>query len=150
MYGFTESFGTGTVVVKGGQFGVLRRYEDALTKKGQLASQETRKANVEVHAGGTYALIAGHDVNIGTLRFHAGSRITVNLDEPTLRRILNDNASISVTLRADTLAGVRHAVLALQDEALTASSKVDGKQLTVTLRRKNSSTAASLATQRKS
>ncbi len=150
LYGFTESFGTGTVVVKGGQFGVLRRYEDALTKKGQLASQETRKANVEVHAGGTYALIAGHDVNIGTLRFHAGSRITVNLDEPTLRRILNDNASISVTLRADTLAGVRHAVLALQDEALTASSKVDGKQLTVTLRRKNSSTAASLATQRKS
>ncbi len=136
LHGFTESFGTGTVLIKGGQFGILTHYEDTLTRKGQLASQETRKANVEVQAGGTYALIAGHAANVGKLSFQPGSKLTVNLDEPTLRRILDDDARISVTLTADTLAGVHHAALALPDASLTASSKVDGKRLTITLRRK--------------
>ncbi|MGL4668894.1 MAG: S8 family serine peptidase [Saezia sp.] len=90
VYGFTESFGTGTVSVNGGQFGVISSYNDAFTQKGSLTSTEVRKANIEVNNGGTYVIVANNNVNVDALTFKDGSSITVGVVGSDGLSVLND------------------------------------------------------------
>ncbi|NHW59553.1 hypothetical protein HA378_30790, partial [Escherichia coli] len=59
LYGFTESFGTEAVNVNGGKLSVIDRYNDTFTQQGQLASNESHKANININDKGTYLVTVG-------------------------------------------------------------------------------------------
>ena len=69
--------------VNGGVFGVLSSFNDNFTQKGQLnslvgiARAPIQKANIVVNNGGTYAIVADQDVQVGNLTFNPGSLVTV-------------------------------------------------------------------------
>jgi subtilase-type serine protease len=131
LYGFTESFGLKPVNVNGGLFGVLARYNDSFTMKGNLASTQARLADVNVNAGGTYALMAGQDVSVGNLTFAPGSYITIEtMDTALLNDVYqNDTQAIGTVTSAD-LNGFDNAALvvgadyALFDMAVSADGDV--------------------------
>ncbi|MEQ5126130.1 autotransporter Pta [Providencia alcalifaciens] len=108
LYGFTESFGTADVNVNGGTISVLNRYNDQFTQKGQLVSNESHKANININDKGTYLVTAGHDVNVGNMTLNQGAKLDVAADNiGQLKDVyLNDN-SIQGTVNADNLADNR-------------------------------------------
>lgn len=107
LYGFTESFGTAPVNVNGGYFGVLSQYNDLFTMKGQLTTTQSRLANINVNSGGTYVIVTGNDVNVGTLTFNKGSKLTIGAADTDILRSVFNNRSLVTTgsVTAATLAG---------------------------------------------
>ncbi|WP_337226343.1 hypothetical protein, partial [Proteus terrae] len=75
LYGFTESFGTEAVNVNGGKLSVIDRYNDTFTQQGQLASNESHKANININDKGTYLVTVGHDVNVGDMSLNKGANL---------------------------------------------------------------------------
>lgn len=113
LYGFTESFGTGTVNVDGGFFGVLSSYNDLFTMKGQLTSTQSRLANISVNNGGIYTIMTGNDVNVGALNFNKGAGITVAAAETDVLRQVFENRTLTASgsVTATNLTGVENMML---------------------------------------
>ncbi|QBH97617.1 autotransporter domain-containing protein [Limnobaculum zhutongyuii] len=144
LYGFTESFGDGKVMVNGGQFGVISSYNDSFTLKGELTSTESHKANIEVNAGGTYVISAEESVNVGALTFNDGSMITVG---STRRDVFNDaylhgiTATGSVT--ADTLTDADKAIITPDYAFFKTDLAISDNTITATFGRNNDVSFAS-------
>lgn len=147
LFGFTESFGTGNVAVNGGRFGILSSYNDTFTQKGNLTSTESQKANIEVNNGGTYVVVTNENVNVGTLTFKEGSKITVDsIDAVTLLDAYRNNISLTGTVTATTLTDFDKAT-GLPDYAFfKASLTTSGSTITGSLSRNNDVTFSSYAT----
>lgn len=147
LYGFTESFGTGTVSINGGRFGVLSSYNDTFTQRGYLVSNESRKADIEVNNGGTYVLVVNENVNVGSLTFREGSKIDVDsIDGITLLDAFQNNVSLTGTVTATTLTDFDKAA-GLPDYAFFKTSlTMSGNTITGTLSRNNDVTFLSYAT----
>ncbi|MBG3019305.1 autotransporter Pta [Proteus mirabilis] len=104
LYGFTESFGTEAVNVNGGKLSVIDRYNDTFTQKGQLASNESHKANININDKGTYLVTVGHDVNVGDIALNKGANLDVGADnEGQLKDIYLNNTVATGTVNADNL-----------------------------------------------
>ncbi|MGO2306305.1 MAG: autotransporter Pta [Providencia sp.] len=104
LYGFTESFGLEAVNVNGGKFGIIDRYNDVFTQKGQLASNESHKANININDKGTFLVMAGHNVNVGDVSLNNGAALDVGADNVgQLRDVyLNNNVATGI-VNADKL-----------------------------------------------
>lgn len=113
LYGFTESFGTAPVNINGGYFGVLSHYNDLFTMKGLLTTTQSHLANINVNSGGTYVIVTGNDVNVGTLTFNKGSKLTIAAaDTDILRDVFNNHSLVATgTVSATTLAGSEYMVV---------------------------------------
>lgn len=118
LYGFTESFGSNTVMVNGGKFGVIANYTDTFTLKGDLTSTASHKANIDVNSGGTYVVSAGEDVSVGALTFKEGSMLTVG---SISRDVYEDAYNLGITstgsVTADVLTDADKAMIAPPDYA---------------------------------
>ena len=146
LYGFTESFGSGTVAVNGGKFGVLARYNDVFTLKGELASTESHKANIEVNAGGTYVVSTGASVNVGQLTFNHGSMITVgSTDKDVFEEVFNHGTVVTGTVTAETLTGADQATATPQYAFFKTDVDISGNSLTARFGRNQDVTFASYA-----
>lgn len=125
LYGFTESFGNGTVNVDGGQFGIINTYNDEFTQQGVLTSKDApsanmmartavaalagQKANIAVNNGGTLVVAADDAVNVGKLTFAKGAKVTVGSDNPDmLHDIYQSGKTVAGSLNAEQLDGVNN------------------------------------------
>ena len=151
LLGFSESFGSGNVNVNGGVFGVLSGFNDNFTQKGQLnslvgvARAPMQKANVVVNNGGTYAIVANQDVQIGNLTFNPGSHVTVvSLTGNAFEKASNGEDQIG-TVTADSVNGFNENALVTPDYAFVNHSvTLDGNTLTGVIT-KNDKTLADYA-----
>lgn len=135
LYGFTESFGEGKTLVKGGQFGILADYQDTLTKKGELTSTAAHKATIEVAAGATFAMDAGKTTLVKEITFNQGAKVAINtLDNSALNARLHKGETVVSTLSADKLIGADTVELVTYagDGVITEMAITDNT-LTVTL-----------------
>ena len=88
LYGFNDSFGitetaagktNGLVTVNGGKFGVINKYDDKLTLKGTITDGASdHSVDAVINAGGTFLVMAGQDVEMGTLTFKDGAGYSVS------------------------------------------------------------------------
>lgn len=145
LVGFTESFGKGDVVVNGGAFGIIKHYDDQFTKTGSKDSNESRKANVVMHDGGTYLVSAGEDVNVGKLDFQKGSAVSVwTNDADALVSVYTEGTKLTGAVTADALTGEAVAKSHLAFFDVTATTK--DNTLTATLEKKQGGMAAVAST----
>lgn len=146
LYGFTESFGSGTVAVNGGKFGVIGHYNDTFTLKGPLTSTASHKANIDVNAGGTYVVSTDEHVNVGQLTFNNGSMITVGSNDRDVYADVFNNGTVAVgTVTADALTGVDKAIATPQYAFFNTEVEVSGNALTASFGRNDDVTFASYA-----
>ena len=151
LLGFSESFGSGNVNVNGGVFGVLSSFNDNFTQKGQLnslvgvARAPMQKANVVVNNGGTYAIVADQNVQVGNLTFNPGSKVTVlSLTGNAFEKASNGEDQIG-TVTADSVNGFNENALVTPDYAFVNHSvTLDGNTLTGVIT-KNDKTLADYA-----
>ena len=137
LFGFSESFGTGDVNVNGGTFGLLSSYNDNFTQKGQLnslvgvARAPMQKANVVVNNGGTYAIVADQDVQVGKLTFNPGSKVTVTSLTDNAFEKAYDGIDQVGTVTADKIEGFNENAVVAPDFALVDHTvTLDGNTLT--------------------
>lgn len=108
LYGFTESFGLDVVNVNGGSLSVIDRYNDTFTQKGQLVSNESHKANININDQGTYLVAVGHNVNVGKMTLNSGATLDVAADNiAQLRDVYLNNQIVAGTVNADNLTDKR-------------------------------------------
>ena len=90
LLGFIESFGiadtdnaNGKVVVEGGSFGLLNKYQDRFTMRGNLQHSDKASHNVDVDlkSGSTLIVAAGQDVKMGKLTIAQGAKYTVSTED---------------------------------------------------------------------
>ena len=124
LYGFSEAFGSGNVNVNGGVFGVLSSFNDNFTQKGQLnslvgiARAPIQKANIVVNNGGTYAIVADQDVQVGNLTFNPGSLVTVtSLTNDAFEKAYDGIDQVG-TVTADKIEGFNQNAVVTPDYAL--------------------------------
>ena len=103
LLGFTESFGTKAVEVNGGSFGLLAKYNDELTKKGELKAKGTHLADINVNNGGKLLVAAGETVKAGKVVFKKGAVIA--LSDADLKAVYNGKA-VTGTLEAASVEGL--------------------------------------------
>lgn len=146
LMGFTESFGTKAVEVNGGSFGLLAKYNDELTKKGELKTKATHLADINVNNGGTLAVAAGQTVKAGKVAFHEGSKIA--LSGANLKAVYNGKA-VTGSFEAVSVKGLD---LVKPDDSLAffkttvETKKSAGKTfVTVTIKRDESVSLSSVA-----
>ena len=168
LLGFNDSFGitrdeetqaesNGKVVVNGGVFGIINEYDDQFTMKGEIKDNADRVADkdnfhehnvdVTVNEGGTYGVVAGQDVTIGSLTLNEGSQIKVIVtDKDSLLAAYNgEEVTGSVTAEGgltDNGATVAESDLAFFDSTVTIDAKNGKIDSTIT---RNDATAASYA-----
>ena len=166
LLGFNDSFGVtgedgtaqanGKVVVNGGVFGVIDSYDDQFTMKGEIKDDADRakgdgfnehKVDVTVNEGGAYGVVAGQDVEIGSLTLNEGSQIKVIVtDKDSLLAAYNgEEVTGSVTAEGgltDNGATVAESDLAFFDSTVTIDAKNGKIDSTIT---RNDATAASYA-----
>lgn len=146
LYGFTESFGSGTVAVNGGKFGVIGHYNDTFTLKGQLASTESHKANIDVNAGGTYVVSTDEHVNVGQLTFNQGSMITVgSTDKDVFADVFNNGTVAIGSVTAETLTDADKAIATPQYAFFTTKVDISSNAITASFGRNNDVNFASYA-----
>ena len=157
LLGFAESFGVtgedasatanGKVTVNGGIFGVMNKYNDTFTMRGELTSNADADHSVDVtiNAGGTYGVVAGQDVEVGTLTFKDGAGVTVvSTDTDVLTEAYNGEAQTG-TVTAEKLEGADLA-LANPDYAFFKTDiKHEGNKLSATITRDKDVSVASYA-----
>lgn len=146
LVGFTESFGDKDVVVNGGNFGVIKTYNDTFTDTGSKTSTEDRKANVVVNAGGTYLISAGEDVNVGNLNLKEGAGVSVWTGETSdLISAWTDGTELSGSVTADNLAGTtavgKSHLAFFQSDVVT-----EGNTITATMQKREGGMAAAATT----
>lgn len=151
LLGFAESFGVtrqennrdtdgnGKVTVNGGVFGVMNKYNDTFTMKGELTSDADADHSVDiaVNRGGTYGVVAGQDVNVGTLTFAEGAGITlVSADKDVLVEAYKGN-EVKGSVTAESIEGADKAVANPDYAFFDTDFKVDeaSKTLTASLTR---------------
>lgn len=151
LFGFTESFGSADVNVNGGTFGILATFNDNFTQKGQLnslvgvARAPVQKANVVVNNGGTYAIVADQDVQVGNLTFNPGSKVTVTSLTDNAFEKAYDGIDQVGTVTADKIEGFNENAVVTPDFALVDHTvTLDGNTLTGVLT-KNDKTLADYA-----
>ena len=167
LLGFNDSFGitrdeetqaesNGKVVVNGGVFGIINEYDDQFTMKGEIKDDADRakgdgfnehKVDVTVNEGGAYGVVAGQDVEIGSLTLNEGSQIKVIVtDKDSLLAAYNgEEVTGSVTAEGgltDNGATVAESDLAFFDSTVTIDAKNGKIDSTIT---RNDATAASYA-----
>jgi subtilase-type serine protease len=136
LYGFTESFGNGTVSVDGGRFGILSSYNDTFTMKGLLNSTFSHKVNVEVNDGGTFVVVAGQDAQVGALSFKDGSKVTVGAaDRDLAQEVWDKDTTATGTVTADSLVDFEKAVISPDYAFLNVDIARAGNVLTGSLTR---------------
>ena len=119
LLGFAESFGVtetetkvvanGKVTVNGGIFGVLNSYDDKFTMKGELThkADADHSVDITVNKGGTYGIVAGQDVEVGSLSFADGAGITVvSVDGDVLKEAFESETGVTGSVTAEKLEGV--------------------------------------------
>ena len=119
LLGFAESFGVtetetravanGKVTVNGGIFGVLNSYDDQFTMKGELThkADADHSVDITVNKGGTYGIVAGQDVEVGSLSFADGAGITVvSVDGDVLKEDFESETGVTGSVTAEKLEGV--------------------------------------------
>ena len=155
LYGFNHSFGVtagddestnGKVVVNGGTFGIINAYDDKFTMKGELKTlaDAGHSVDITVNKGGTYALAAGQDVNVGTLTFKEGSSLTITaLDKDVMAAVMGGE-TITGSVTAEKLEGVENAPPTPDYAFLTTEVAVKDNKLTATMSR-NQSAASDFA-----
>ncbi|WP_431224569.1 autotransporter-associated beta strand repeat-containing protein [Serratia sp. L9] len=149
LYGFTESFGSGTVAVNGGKFGVIGRYNDTFTLQGPLASTESHKANIDVNAGGTYVVSTDEHVNVGQLTFNQGSMITVGSNDKDVFADVFNHGTVAIgSVMADTLTDADKAIATPQYAFFTTKVDISGNAITASFGRNNDVNFASYASNR--
>lgn len=116
LYGFNDSFGitetaagkaNGLVTVNGGKFGVVNKYDDKLTLKGTITDGASdHSVDAVINAGGTFLVMAGQDVEMGTLTFKDGAGYSVSsTDIDVLKAAYEGNAQTG-TVKLDKLTGL--------------------------------------------
>ncbi|WP_265694431.1 autotransporter Pta [Providencia rustigianii] len=114
LYGFTESFGTADVNVNGGTISVIDRYNDTFTQKGQLTSNQSHKANININDKGTYLVAVGHNANVGNLTLNQGAQLDVAAsDVGQLKDVYLNGNTVQGTVNADNLVDSRAKAKAL-------------------------------------
>lgn len=110
--------------VNGGVFGVLSSFNDNFTQKGQLnslvgiARAPIQKANIVVNNGGTYAIVADQDVQVGNLTFNPGSLVTVtSLTNDAFEKAYDGIDQVG-TVTADKIEGFNQNAVVTPDYAL--------------------------------
>ncbi len=159
LLGFAESFGVtgedstatanGKVTVNGGVFGVINSYNDQFTMKGQLNAKAdaSHSVDITVNKGGSYGIVAGQDVNVGTLSFADGAGITVvSADSDVLKQAYESDTGVTGSVTATTLEGASETnPVADPDYAFfdtTVKVDTDNKKIEATLSRSENSAAA--------
>uniref|UniRef100_UPI003FEF031D autotransporter outer membrane beta-barrel domain-containing protein n=1 Tax=Parasutterella excrementihominis TaxID=487175 RepID=UPI003FEF031D len=130
-------FGSGTVNVNGGVFGILSSFDDNFTQKGLLnslvgvARAPMQKANVVVNNGGTYAIVADQNVQVGSLTFNPGSHVAViSLTGNAFEKAYRGEDQVG-TVTADSVKGFNENALVTPDYALVNHTvTLDGNTLT--------------------
>lgn len=148
LLGFAESFGVtgdeakatanGKVTVNGGIFGVMNSYNDTFTMTGEDTANADagHSVDITVNKGGSYGIVAGQDVNVGTLTFKDGAGITVVVtDSDVLTAAYNGEAQTG-SVTAEKLEGAKLAA-ANSDYAFfnTEINSEGGNKLTATITR---------------
>ena len=130
LLGFAESFGVtgdnaqatanGKVTVNGGTFGLLEKYDDQFTKKGELKHDVNagHAVDVVVNAGGTFQITAGQDVTMGKLEFKEGAGFTVGSEDVD---VLKEAYAGKAQMGPVTTTGVTGADLAVANPDYVAS-----------------------------
>lgn len=157
LLGFAESFGVtgedasatanGKVTVNGGIFGVMNKYNDTFTMKGELPSnaEADHSVDVTINAGGTYGVVAGQDVEVGTLTFKDGAGVTVvSTDTDVLTEAYNGKAQTG-TVTAEKLEGADLAVANPDYAFFKTDIKHEGNKLSATITRDKDVSVASYA-----
>ena len=157
LLGFAESFGVtgedasatanGKVTVNGGIFGVMNKYNDTFTMKGELTSnaEADHSVDVTINAGGTYGVVAGQDVEVGTLTFKDGAGVTVvSTDTDVLTEAYNGKAQTG-TVTAEKLEGADLAVANPDYAFFKTDIKHEGNKLSATITRDKDVSVASYA-----
>ena len=157
LLGFAESFGVtgddasatanGKVTVNGGIFGVMNKYNDTFTMKGELTSNADHSVDVTINAGGTYGVVAGQDVEVGTLAFKDGAGVTVVSTDTDVLKSAYEGKAQSGSVTAEKLEGA-DVVVAKPDYAffqtnITVDDQVN--KITATITRDEDATVASYA-----
>lgn len=119
LLGFAESFGVtgedasatanGKVTVNGGVFGIMNSYNDQFTMKGELThkADADHSVDITVNKGGTYGIVAGQDVEVGSLSFADGAGITVvSVDGDVLKEAFESETGVTGSVTAEKLEGV--------------------------------------------
>ena len=119
LLGFAESFGVtgddasatanGKVTVNGGVFGIMNSYNDQFTMKGELTHKADagHSVDITVNKGGTYGIVAGQDVEVGSLSFADGAGITVvSVDGDVLKEAFESETGVTGSVTAEKLEGV--------------------------------------------
>lgn len=157
LLGFAESFGVtgndanasgnGKVVVNGGKFGLLEKYEDNFTMTGthEAGNHEAQgkdevpvkphSVDVIVNEGGSFQIAAGQNVQMGELTFNKGAGYTVgSTDVDVLKEAYNGKAQTG-TVEATKVTGDKLAVANPDYAFFKTDLKVEGNKLTGTLSR---------------
>ena len=139
----------GKVTVNGGVFGIMDSYNDQFTMEGELThkADADHSVDITVNKGGTYGIVAGQDVEIGSLTLNEGSQIKVIVtDKDSLLAAYNgEEVTGSVTAEGgltDNGATVAESDLAFFDSTVTIDAKNGKVDSTIT---RNDTTAASYA-----
>lgn len=157
LLGFAESFGVtgddtsatanGKVTVNGGIFGVMNKYNDTFTMKGELTSNADHSVDATINAGGTYGVVAGQDVEVGTLTFKEGAGVTVVSTDTDVLKTAYEGKAQSGSVTAEKLEGA-DVVVAKPDYAFFQTNiTVDDQanKITATITRDEDATVASYA-----
>lgn len=163
LLGFAESFGVtgddasatanGKVTVNGGVFGIMNSYNDQFTMKGEINSNPNagHSVDITVNEGGTYGIVAGQDVEVGSLTFADGAGITVvSVGGDVLAEALKNDTGVTGSVTADRLEGandtnpVADPDYAFFDTEIEVTQDGEGGRIDATLSR-NDATAATYA-----
>ena len=158
LLGFAESFGVtgdeakttanGKVTVNGGIFGVMNSYNDTFTMTGEKTAnaEAGHSVDITVNKGGSYGVVAGQDVDVGTLTFKDGAGVTVvATDTDVLKEAYNGKAQTG-SVTAEKLEGA-DLVIANPDYAFfTTDIKTEGNKVTATLTRDEDVSVSTYAT----
>lgn len=157
LLGFAESFGVtgddasatanGKVTVNGGIFGVMNKYNDTFTMKGELTSNADHSVDATINAGGTYGVVAGQDVEVGNLTFKEGAGVTVVSTDTDVLKTAYEGKAQSGSVTAEKLEGA-DVVVAKPDYAFFQTNiTVDDQanKITATITRDEDATVASYA-----
>lgn len=165
LLGFNGSFGVtkdeetgsltnGKVVVNGGVFGIIDKYDDQFTMKGEIKDSSTdHSVDITVNEGGTYGVVAGQNVEVGSLTFADGAGITVvSLGGNVLAEALKNDAGVTGSVTADHLEGVTDTNpvvdpdYAFFDTTIDVTKEGEGGRIDATLSRNDATGATYAAT----
>ncbi|OAT33678.1 autotransporter Pta [Proteus myxofaciens] len=123
LLGFTESFGTEAINVNGGKLSIVEHYNDTFTGKGELTSNQTNKANININDKGTYLVAIDHDVNVSNMSLNNGANLDVGAENTNqLKDIYLNNQIATGSVNADNLVDNRNKTKMLANNEVSSNS----------------------------